>query len=495
MMSWRPLWQLILLMTTIIPCADPLDLFWQGQFETLAALFPPERQSVLSLEYKSLIVESLLQSGRAKEYVMAIKRLFPDTNPSHLPLPLRMALALSRGELAAPHPLFAQSAIDCRCQYYTFLHHMQGRRFHRAHIELEKLYDMLQRQNPFWHYAMRYRSLSLLSPWLNSVPDHCRTIQKLARMLKDSTLQKKTSELIRFSRHLNGQQAFTFSSEEEEIRLPLFVDPDSGRLSFRLDIEGHGYSILLDTGNAEGWMIHSMDLLLRSKTRLGLRRKTQIGTAGKTFSSQGCLTPTLHLASETLVNLTGVFIPNPGQGLSDANLNPAMIQNRIVVIDLSLNELIIMKAHRFAAWSAAYPGQINRYTAEWFGFQYPIIRLADADKSTLLILETGAFGITLRKDYAHQNALFGREEHRHIKSGAVSSFEILPFGINMGPIQIADPQAEIWPLEDYILRFGGLRPDLILGPRVFHGRIAICMNPFTNELIFLEKLPAREMEN
>jgi len=467
--------------TLVLPSDDPLDLFWQRKYKTLSDLFPDDRRAALSEEHKSILIEAELLNGNSDSASHSIYTLFPNTPAQKLPLPLQFALALFHAELEDDHLLFSSHPRDPRCQYYIFLFLMQRREFTLAEKQLNILYKTLQRQNPLWHYYLRQRIISFLAPFLSDIESHCHELLKVTKTLNISSYKKSAAELNRFLQPLFSSPQYSFQDKTSDLHLPLLYYPKTQHPYIRIKIAGHFYTILLDSGNAEGWIIHSMDLLERTKSRLGQRRLTRMGTGSTYINSQVCLTPQLPMGTDQLTNITGVFIPKPSQDFTDANLNPSMIKNCIITMDFIANEIILQTQDVFHKQKSIQFGQMKKAILPWLGFQYILTRIPFQGKQTLMQIETGASGITLLKKFADRLSLGTINQAGYDNITNTNRFRSLPFTLAIRNIVITDPKAEIWPMPDFHINFSGMVPDIILGPKCLIGRTKIVLDPFSRQ--------------
>jgi hypothetical protein len=137
--------------------------------------------------------------------------------------------------------------------------------------------------------------------------------------------------------------------------------------------------VLLDTGNEPGWTIHAPELLHLLPHHEGGRSSVSTGSVDTAMVARRLITERVELPGATLYALHGHFFPRPREPYFDANLNPFVIQDRVVTLDYVRGEVLIRTKERFDRDLAEVdPGSVARvplYGCDWGSSPSPSMAL------------------------------------------------------------------------------------------------------------------------
>jgi hypothetical protein len=285
---------------------------------------------------------------------------------------------------------------------------------------------------------------------------------------------------------IRKKKLFEIDSNSDTIVLP-FAEVSGNRFFYVYFKTGKSreFRIILDTGNATGWMIHDRELYDILKIKEGGRTTATIGTEAQTLDGYRIYTETLSFNSFQIKHLTGVYIPKPRPDFFDGNLNPIFIRNRVVSLDGKQKRLILRTEEAFNRYLATQ--QPKDYTQlPWYGYEQVFLPVMVNQKMKGLgIIETGAEDIAIKLNFAQLLNLPMKTRVKYLSNGNVYRFFEAPVSVSLGQWQLDRKSAEVWSFERFYRRLSGLTADVVLGPQVFRENWIISFDPFSRQ-VYLE---------
>lgn len=276
---------------------------------------------------------------------------------------------------------------------------------------------------------------------------------------------------------------FRIDSEQERVEIPFESGKKGALKSIVLKRGNKKFSILLDTGNTSGWLVHSRDLREELKSLKGGRTVMQVGTESGKLDGFNIFCRALDFEKFKISGLYGNYIPKPRQDFFDANLNPAMIRNRIVSMDFINNRLILRTRERFFA-DIENSERMEVMKIPWFGHKYPMVPVICNTKNSLAIIETGAENISIRSDFASRLGIPLTERSKYLSNGKVFKYFLGSINVQLGKYLFVRDKAEVWPLKRFRNRLTGFAPHVIIGPRALEGKFVLSFVPGENIMVF-----------
>jgi tetratricopeptide (TPR) repeat protein len=253
---------------------------------------------------------------------------------------------------------------------------------------------------------------------------------------------------------------------------------------------GKTFSVLLDTGNAAGLLVHSRELNELLKPVGGGRTITMIGTESGFLDGYRHYYKVLDFDTFKILHVNGIYVPKPRPYFHDANLNPSFIQNRVVTIDFIKNEMILRTKERFSRDLASQQPNRGVSRLPWYGYKFAFVPLTvmgekEKEKKGLAVIETGAQDIALKLDFV-QGLLTLNPRVKYLASGQVTHYHQSPVTLLLGDIRFTREAADVWPFSRFYNHLTGLSADVVIGPEAFRGKYAVSFDPFDNRVV-LEK--------
>ncbi len=276
---------------------------------------------------------------------------------------------------------------------------------------------------------------------------------------------------------------FRIDSAKDRVEIPFEIGNTSALKSITLNKGNKKFSILLDTGNTSGWLIHSRDMREELKSLRGGRTVMQVGTESGKLDGFNIFCRALDFEEFSISGLYGNYIPKPRQDFFDANLNPAMIRNRIVSLDFINNRLILRTRERFFA-DIEQDEKMEVMKIPWFGYKYPMVPVLCNSKNSLAIIETGAENISLGSDFASKLGIPLTERSKYLSNGKIFKYSLGSVSVQLGKYLFVRDKAEVWPLKRFRNNLTGFAPHVIIGPEALEGKFVISFIPEENILVF-----------
>ncbi|MCK5005315.1 MAG: hypothetical protein KAS21_09515, partial [Candidatus Aminicenantes bacterium] len=462
------------------------DIYLNGRLGNITEIYKDHDLDKKSLDFQLLYLEALIRTGekeRADKLFEKIKNIAGNKFDIHV---LEGMRHLSRGDLISSadsinsiskEKLSSVSLIQLR-----YFNELYKRDFSAAGSLLNTLLDHKSgfgKSNLFFLLALEfYRSAMDFEKLSSLYRKKMKGIKKrdnrnyYANLKLNHKLYKRKPGVY-----------FRIESAKERVEIP-FESGNKGALkSIVLKKGNKKFSILLDTGNTSGWLIHSRDLREELKSLRGGRTVMQVGTESGKLDGFNIFCRILDFEEFTLSGLYGNYIPKPRQDFFDANLNPAMIRNRIVSLDFINNRLILRTRERFFA-DIEQPGKMEVMKIPWFGHKYPMVPVLCNSKNGLAIIETGAENISIESDFAVELGIPLTERSKYLSNGKIFKYSLGSVNVQLGKYLFVRDKAEVWPLKRFRNHLTGFAPHVIIGPEALEGKFVVSFIPEENILVF-----------
>lgn len=252
-----------------------------------------------------------------------------------------------------------------------------------------------------------------------------------------------------------------------------------------LSVGDQTFNVLLDTGNATGWMVHNRDLRKKLKPRTGGRTITQIGTESGMLDGFREYYKTVDFDTFTIRHLNGIYVPKPHPDFPDANLNPAFLTNHVVTLDFIKRELVLRTKEEFEEHLARI-SRLHYTRLPWYGYKFSFIPVEVNGKKGLAMLETGAEDIALKQEFVNGLGLPLKPKTKYLANGKVVHYHQAEVTVNAGRFNFKRSAADVWPLNRFFNRLTGLSADVVIGPAALKGHFLVSFDPFDRQVV-LEK--------
>jgi len=460
--------------------------YLDGEFSTIVDRGLP-RSEALERPDRLRIVESLARTGRsslADEAFADILRKDPQSPPV---LAVSGWIQFSRGRLQRALELFDTALNLSPDLGNALLGKVLLLLYLRRFDEAAEIYRTFLAVRPGWATYQQAHLVGVELFWAmrdarGLYDQYSRRSQSQRRTNK--ALGRNTRSTAKLFKSVGDLPLNITRTAGDVVRIPLIrSEPPSGHLVLELKVEGKVFRVVLDTGNATGWMVHSRDLHDQLGVKRGGRTVAMIGTEAKGLDGYYIMTKSLPLPDAEIRNLPGIYVPKPYPDFYDANLNPLFIQDRIVTIDFSENQLVLRTPEAF---SRDFTGgrSDDSVVLPWFGYEqaYVPVRI-NGERLGLALVETGAEDMALQLDVASELGLPLTPRRRYLANGQVYDFSQTAVVVSLDRFLFARKQAEVWPFDRFFNRLSGLRMDVVLGPAVFSNQFSITFHPFSSTII------------
>ncbi|MBU1320423.1 MAG: hypothetical protein KKG33_12630 [candidate division Zixibacteria bacterium] len=291
---------------------------------------------------------------------------------------------------------------------------------------------------------------------------------------------RKTSEM---HSQLIGRDMFSIETDSDKVVLPLVdFEEGSSHKCLVLTIDGKDYLVLLDTGNAAAWTIHSNDLRRKLISLSGGFTSSRTGLDNRGTASQNIVTDSIVIGNVKFRNLVGLFFRKPSEHYYDANLNPFWIRDHVVTIDLARNELILRSKERFESDMATVPrSSITRLPC--YGYDRPYVPvMINSSAVGMALIETGAQDISLRREFADFMGLQYSERIITDTDGKEHIVGTAEVQAQVGEFSFYRPSAWIWPMR-FHNKITGVYDHIMIGPLALEGQFVLSFDPFARTAI------------
>jgi hypothetical protein len=466
------------------------QLYLDVQFPGIVRYFEKKDYQKLSLEEKLLFIESLARTARGLEAKEKLAPLLSIHSSEPGVLAAAGAVYLSLGELEgartyidkvlALKPGFHKAIIS---RILLLLYH---RKFNEAKVLYEKLLKG-DKEIPGSEFVFLVGI---------DVFRACREPQKLNELYKTRAQKVKKTNKSRYEslkansrmhKRAGENKLFQVETAADNVVIPFAAGGKALRLnSISITIKGKTFNVLLDTGNATGWLVHSRELKELLKPGAGGRTLTRIGTESGMLDGYRQYYKTVDFSIFKIHHVNGIYVPKPHPDFPDANLNPSCIMDRVVTIDFVKKELVLQTKEKFESYlSGRSKESFSRLP--WYGYKFLIVPVKVKRKQGLAMIETGAQDIAFKLDFVQGLQLQLIPKVKYSANGQVFKYHHVALVLEVGGFLFERQAAEVWPLNRFYNRITGVSPDVVIGPGAFEGEFSVSFDPFDNQIILLKK--------
>lgn len=467
-----------------------VNLFYlDGDFSGVVEYFKDKEYTLLPLDDKLLFIECLARSSlrmEARERLAPLLESSPD-DPDVLAAAgfINFSLgsiekAVEYTDLALKKDPVSQKAILAKITQLLFF-----RNFKKAENHFSKL---LLTSDAVWKESELVFQIGLdvykglrepdkLSLWYeNRGQQKKKTEKALANSLNSTAKIIKNAKKNRFFQaELTSNAAiYPFSEEADLFRIntiPLVTKKST-------------FQVLLDTGNAAGWIVHGVELNEILKPKKGGPITARVGAERGSLSGYNQYNKLFDLGEFKVKDLIGVYVPKPRPDYPDANLNPAFIDGYVTTLDFFQNRFILQTTTEFERQIRTIP-EVNICILPWYGDKYVFIPVTVNQNAGLAMIETGAEDIAVKLDFAHKNRMALIPQSKYQGEGDKVDYFKTEVTLTIGKFQINNKAAEVWEFKNFHNPLKCFSPDLIIGPKAFKGKYSISFNPISSQVYII----------
>ncbi|NIM14097.1 MAG: hypothetical protein GTO45_18800 [Candidatus Aminicenantes bacterium] len=447
----------------------------------------------LSLKEKLLFIECLARTGKGLQAEEKLKPILAShlSDPEVLATAGGVALSLGRLEEAKGHidralelkPGLKQAILS---KALLFLYY---REFNQAQKWYEKLVTLSKNTGSPWADSDLLFLVGLDVYRANLNP------QKLDQLYKTHARRKKKISKSQYRESISnhkmykraGKQSrvlFQVETQSDKVIVPFNIgEKDSRFNTISLTAGGKTFNVLLDTGNATGWIVHSRELNELLKPVTGGRTITMIGTESGFLDGYRQYYKTVDFNGFKILDVNGIYVPKPHPDYLDANLNPAFIRNRVVTVDFIKNELVLRTKERFTRDLASAQQTQGVCRLPWYGYKSAFVPVTVLEKKGLAIIETGAQDIALKLDFTRVLGLPLTPRVKYLATGQVTRYHQALVTFFLGDFRFWREAADVWPFSRFYNRLTGLSADVFIGPAAFRGKYVVTFDPFDKQVV------------
>ncbi|MEN8154624.1 MAG: hypothetical protein ABFR75_11445 [Acidobacteriota bacterium] len=483
---------IFLLFVFLLPCQvfaseenrSPKQLYLDGDFKAVVELLTKRTFQTLNPENKLLYVESLIRSGDHEKAGKFLEKIKKNGKKSFETEALEGMNLLAMGKLFKAENIINKviksdpgsvRIIQARLLLLLYL-----RRFADAEIWLNRL--SLSDSEFKSSHLFYLLGLELFKG--KGEPFKISGLYRQRMKEKKKFKNRQYYSDLKSNYKLFRKKIIRFFIESGSDKIIIPFEKKRGNLkSIRFSFNGENFSILLDTGNTVGWLVHSRVLRKLLKPERGGRTITQIGSESEKLDGFNIYCKTLAFDSFKIRNLFGIYVPKPNPDFFDANLNPIFIKNRVVTFDFINDTFILRTKERFSQdISSVVKREVMR--VPWFGHKYPLVPVLFNRAEGLAVIETGAEDITIRLDNAKELKLPMEERSKYLSNGKIFKYFLTFAEVQLGKYLFVRNNAEVWPIEKFLNRISGFSPHLIFGPKAFEDKFVVSFLPSDNMIVF-----------
>ncbi len=462
------------------------EFYLEGRFGVIAERYKELDLDKKSLDFQLLYLEALIRTGENESAGKLLEKIKKNAETDPRVLVMDGMSHLSKGDIISSAesvlPLSKEKLSSVSLIQLRFFIELYKRNFNAAGLLLNALLDhrsgfgkshlYFLLASEFYRASMNFEKLSSLYR------------EKMRRTKKRDNRNYYSNLKLNFKLYKRKPGGFfRADTVKERVEIPFESGNKGGLKSVVLNKGNKRFRILLDTGNTSGWLIHSRDMRGELKSIRGGRTVIQVGTESGRLDGFNIFCRTLNFEEFTLSGLYGNYIPKPRQDFFDANLNPAMIRNRIVSLDFINNKLIIRTRERFFTDIKKDNG-MEVMKIPWFGHKYPMIPVICNSKNGLAIIETGAENISISSDFALELGIPLTKKSKYLSNGKVFKYSLGSVNVQIGKYLFVRNKAEVWPLKRFRNNLAGFAPHVIIGPEALEGKFIVSFVPEENILVF-----------
>jgi len=460
-------------------------LFLEGRFGSIIRDFsqpaPDTAKEERWIFLKSLILEGEL--NRAEEYLAELKKSAPTGAGFRVyegMLTLARGNIVEAGNIAAELQKSAGNSDSAR--QLRFYYELYRRNFTEASAVLSEFRNSMSGFDKSHLFFLMSREFARI---IKDFPTLSSLYRGRMKSLKKRENRDYYENLKLNYKLYKKKQAhpFRINASKDRIEIP-FESGGKGMLKVvPLNIREKRYTVLLDTGNTAGWLIHSRDLREELKSVRGGRVVMQVGTESGSLDGFNIFSRSVKFEDFSIDGLFGAYLPKPRADFFDANLNPAMLTGRIVSMDYIHNRLILRSQERFDS-DISGNRKMNVMKIPWFGFSYPMVPVICNGKNGLAVIETGAENISVNIDFAKKLGIPLLPRSKYLSNGKVFKYSLGAVNVQLGKYIFVRKQAEVWPLLKFRNHLTGFSPHIIIGPEALAGKFIVTFIPGENIMVF-----------
>lgn len=495
---WRTALFIVFTMSSYLAPQQPgssslARLYRMARFSQIVQLLEGSSFDELSGEEQILYIECLARTSRGKEAESLLARL--ESSPASLSQVLAASgsVYLSLGQFDRAEDHIRKSLLRDPDSAKAKLAKMLLMLYLRDYQEARRLYEDFNRAHQDWAETTL---LHLIGVEIYAAIGH---IAKIGELYKDQAARLKSQDREQYEYFRNNsrlyrkhplKRSFESANASDKVELPFSGSSGITRCpTLTLNTEDGPFTIILDTGNRSGWMIHSRELDKRLKSKTGGMGLARIGSEEGLLHGEYILTEKLELGPLSLTDLTGMYVPKPHPAYPDANLNPLFIKDRVITLDFIKEALISRSEERFRDDLDQSLSDVGSpIILPWYGYEEAFIPVTiNGDRNALAMLETGAGDVTLRLDYAKGRQMPLEPSVMTLASGKQFIFQRTPLSLQLGRFRFDRPAAEVWALGQFTDYLTGFTPDVILGPDFLNNKWAVSFDPFERRIVLSDR--------
>lgn len=461
------------------------QIYLEGNFKALAEFFRKKTFEKLTPENKLLYVESLIRSGKNKLARKHLEKLKESSYKISETKALEGMNFLASGELFKAENIINKAILSnpgsLRIMQARLLILLYLRRFNEAEIWLNRL-SLSDREfrNSHLFYLL---GMELFRGKGEPFKLSGLYRERLREKKKFKNTQYYSNLKLNYKLYKKKVIPFFIESKSDKIELPFEKGGKNHLKSIRYRSGEKYFSILLDTGNTTGWLVHSRNLRGLLKPSRGGRTVTQIGSESGKLNGFNIYCKTLAFDTFMIRNLFGIYVPKPNPEFFDANLNPIFIKNRVITFDFINNTFILRTKEKFKK-DILNESEREVMLIPWFGHKYPLVPVLFNKSKELAVIETGAEDIAIRLDKAKELNLPMIERSKYLSNGKIFKYFLTFAEVQLGKYMFVRNNAEVWPIKKFLNRVSGFSPHVIFGPMVFEKKFIVSFIPFENIIVF-----------
>jgi hypothetical protein len=468
------------------------QLYLNGRFADILSFFEANEKrtdfQALTLTQKLLYIECLARTNKGRQAEQKLKPLL-NAHPENPEVMATQAIIhFSMGRLEQSKTLVQAVLAKTPKSPRALLTHIMLQLYYREFQQAAKIYKTLTALDPKWANSdlLFIVGLDLYHTMGNG--------GKLGQMYKNHTsgtgysAQNRKENLkadYKMYKKAAKQPLLSIHTTSGKVEIPF--DPSPGNIRVNtiiMTVKGIDYKVLLDTGNATGWLVHSRKLRDLLKPRKGGRTVSRIGSQASLLTGYRQWYKKLDFNGFSLLNADGVYVPKPHPSFPDANLNPLCIRDRVITLDFKNQKFILRTPQRFEKDMAVRKGTSKPIRLPWYGYKHALIPIAIKNQPGLAMLETGAEDIALKLEFAKNLELPMTPLKKFLGNGSVLQYHKTPLTLDIRGLILKRSNAEVWPFDRFYHPITGLTPDVIIGPKAMDKHFIISFDPF-NRLVYI----------
>lgn len=463
------------------------ELYWNANFSEILSRVDKGSFSDLSMDDRLLVIECLARTGQGLAAQKRLEQIVPGE-------PFRKNFFTSWGWVYLSRGRFTRSrqfinrarAIDDQ-HPNAVIAEVMLLLYLKQWLQAQAIFEQWLERNPRFLSSFQIFQVGI------EVYNATRDLNKLQRWYSRRAKTIRNQDRLTFNhlkssariyRKIRKNRLFEVKTESDCVELPLGEFGDNRYYYFFYGSKKNSkFRIILDTGNATGWIVHDRELFESLNIERGGRTIAFIGSEADSLDGYRISTESLDFGDFQLNHLTGFYIPKPRSDFFDANLNPVFIRNRVVSLDGPGKRFILRKKSAFDRYISKKDGS-RRVVLPWLGYEQPFFPLRLNGFNGLGIIETGARDIGILLDFARLLELPLKPGIRYLANGKVYRFFKTPATIHLGALELRRNEAEVWSFDRFYQHLTGLKADVVLGPMVFWDTCILSFDPFEKTVVF-----------